>query len=230
MQVNFNDLSERERSKLLTSTVVPRPIALVTTVDANGVANAAPFSFFNCMSSTPPLLVIGFENRGTGNIKDTLANIRTTGQFVVHLVDEPLGEAMNIMATDFAPEIDEIAESGVGTTASAMIKPPRIVDAPVAFECRTFQTVDLGSGRAIEIGEVLCMHIRDRVLDVERMRVDTPALGLIARLQNPGWYSRTTDLFQIRRLHPDDWPTIKAGRNTGEKAHPGAGHSPSKRI
>lgn len=218
MQVNFADLSERERSKLLTATVVPRPIALVTTVDGNGVVNAAPFSFFNCLSSTPPLLAIGFENRGPGTIKDTFANIRATGQFVVHLVDEPLGEAMNIMATDFGPETDEIAEAGVNTRASVMVRPPRIVAAPVAFECRTFRTVDLGEGRAIEIGEILYMHIRDQVLDMEKMRVDTPALGLIARLQNPGWYARMTDLFQIRRLHPDDWPAIKERRSQREKA------------
>ncbi len=218
MQLNFADLTARERSKLLTSTIVPRPIALVTTVDGDGIVNAAPFSFFNCMSSTPPLLVIGFENRGVGTIKDTLANIQATGEYVIHLVDEPLSGAMNIMATDVAPQVDEIAGAGVPTVPSAMVRPPRIVDAPVAFECKTFQTVDLGDGRAIEIGEVHCMHIRDAALDVEKMWVDTPALELIARLQNPGWYARTKDLFQMKRLHPDDWPDSTPDQDKKDKA------------
>lgn len=210
MQIDFDQISPRQASKLLVATVVPRPIALVTSLDTTGRRNAAPFSFFNCMSSDPPLLVIGLENRGPGTHKDTFANIRATGEYVVHLVDEALAPAMNIMATDFGPEVDEIAEAGVTAVPAAHVSAPRIAEAPVAFECRSRQWVDLGDGRCIEIGEVIAMHIRDDAVNLDRFHVDTAALNLIARMQNPGWYARTSDQFQLRRLSVESWAEIKA--------------------
>jgi flavin reductase (DIM6/NTAB) family NADH-FMN oxidoreductase RutF len=205
MHFDFSQLTPRQASKLLVGTIVPRPIALVTTVDENGNRNAAPFSFFNCMSTTPPVVVLGLENRGPGTMKDTYANIEATKEFVVHLVDEALAEAMNVMSTDFPSGVDEIAEAGVETVPSIAVRPPRIAQAPVALECRRTGKVDLGDGRSIEIGEVLHMHIRDDVVDPEKHYVDTAKLGLIARLQNPGWYVRTSDIFQLRRMSVADW-------------------------
>lgn len=216
MHIDFSTVTPRNASKLLVSTIVPRPIALVTTVDRDGNRNAAPFSFFNCMSTTPPIVVLGLENRGPGTRKDTYSNIEATGEFVVHMVDEALVEAMNIMSTDFGPEIDEITEAAVTTVASVGVAPPRIAEAPVAFECRRVNRVDLGDGRSIEIGQVLHMHIRDAALDAEKYHVDTASLNLVSRLQNPGWYARTTDSFQKRRMSVDEWFEAKSRRTTGK--------------
>lgn len=218
MHVDFAKVTRRQASKLLLGTIVPRPIALVTTVDTEGRANAAPFSFFNCMSSTPPLLVLGLENRGPGTRKDTHRNIHDTREFVIHLVDEALAERMNVMATDFGPEVNELAEAGVTAVPSEGVCPPRIAEAPVAFECRLVQSVDLGDNRSIEIGEVLHAHVRDGLVDPEKFHVDSRALRLIARMQNPGWYARTTDMFQMRRLSPEEWAERKhADGNTNSK-------------
>ncbi|MEC9433825.1 MAG: flavin reductase family protein [Pseudomonadota bacterium] len=222
MRLDFARLTTRERSKLLTATVVPRPIALVTSRDAEGVRNAAPISFFNCLQSTPPLLALGFEPRGPGAGKDSWANIQATGRFIVHLVDEPLAEAMNVSAMDFGPEVDELTEAGLETTPGDDVDVPRILAAPVAYECRLFQAIALGDANGIALGEILGMHIRDDLLDVERMRVDTAALAPLARLHNPGWYARATDLFQIRRLNPADWTLRGAAEGSAgsEKEQP----------
>tara|TARA_R110000751_G_scaffold13472_6_gene45234 strand:+ start:1661 stop:2317 length:657 start_codon:yes stop_codon:yes gene_type:complete len=218
VRLDFATLSERDRSKLLTSTVTPRPIALVTSLDAQGRPNAAPFSFFNCLQSTPPLLALGFEPRGPAAGKDSWANIRATGEFIVHLVDEPLLEAMNVAAMDFGPEVDELAEAGLDTAPGDLVAAPRILSAPVAFECRLFQAIELGEAQGIALGEVAAMHIRDALIDAERMRVDTAALAPVSRLHNPGWYARATDLFQLRRLNPADWTRRSADADADKNA------------
>ena len=124
-----NDLAERDLYKLLVNTVLPRPIALVTTVDAQGRANAAPFSFFNVFSHAPPLVVLGIEGRSGGApLKDTMRNIRETGSFVVNLVDRAMVEAMQICAIDFPGEVDEIAAAGLDTAPSAAITAPARTD------------------------------------------------------------------------------------------------------
>ncbi len=203
MHIDFSTLTPRQSSKLITATVTPRPIALVTTVDSDGRRNAAPYSFFNAMSSWPPILTIGLEDKGGGAAKDTYRNIRDTREFAVHLVDQALAEAMNITATDVGPEVDELSEAGLETREATAIKAPLIIAAPVAFECRLHSTVDLSEGRCIAVGEILHMHLRDEILDAETYRLDTTELDLIARLNNPGWYARTTDVFQLRRMSPE---------------------------
>src|SRR5206468_7624673 len=135
--------------KLLVSTVVPRPIALATTVDLQGRINAAPFSFFNAVSSVPPVVVLGISPGDPNNelgdgYKDTERNIRDTGEFVVNLVDEALAEQMNICAVDFPLGVGELEKAELTALPSVGVAPPRIAQAPVSFECRRITGLSLG--------------------------------------------------------------------------------------
>jgi flavin reductase (DIM6/NTAB) family NADH-FMN oxidoreductase RutF len=199
MEYDFTTLPRAARGKLLNATVVPRPIAWVVTRQPGGGTNAAPFSFSNVVSVEPPLLCIGMAVRDGGD-KDTLANIRRTGQFVVNMVNEAMAEAMNLTSVDFPAEVDELARFGISTALSSRIDPPRIAGSPVAMECETWQILDLPNGGAVVLGRVLAMHIADEMLiDAERHYVDTPKLKLIARLHGAGWYARTSDVFEMPR-------------------------------
>jgi flavin reductase (DIM6/NTAB) family NADH-FMN oxidoreductase RutF len=206
MLFDFAELSEKDRYKLLVSTVVPRPIAWVVTQDAAGHVNAAPYSFFNVFGNEPPVVIIGIGGRKPGDAKDTGHNIRTTGQFVVNLVSEANAPAMVITAIDFPPEVDEIVQAGLTTLPSVHVRPPRIAESPVAMECERMATIDLAADRTLVMGRVLAMHIRDdAVLDRARCYVDTPRLGLVGRLHGAGWYARTDDRFEQPRIKPEDW-------------------------
>ena len=208
MLFDFETLSTQERYKLLVSTVVPRPIAWVVTQDPAGVLNAAPYSFFNVFSADPPVMVIGIGGRKPGDVKDTGQNIRETGQFTVCLVNHDTSAQMNITAIDFPPEVDEIAEAGLTTAPSTRIKPPRIAESPVAFECERYMVLELNTDRALVLGRVVAMHVRDDcVLDAARCYIDTPKLDLIGRMHGAGWYARTTDLYEQPRIPLGDWPT-----------------------
>lgn len=163
MEFDFAKLTGPERYKLLSSTVVPRPIALVSTRGANGVDNAAPYSFFNVFAENPPTVVLGLQLRQDGAVKDTTRNIRETGEFVVNLVDRPIAEAMNVCAIDFEEETSEFDLTGLTRLPSRTIKPMRIGEAPVSFECRKVVTLSVGHDRDLVVGEVLHMHARDGV-------------------------------------------------------------------
>lgn len=211
MLFDFETLATQDRYKLLVSTVVPRPIAWVVTQDPAGRLNAAPYSFFNVFSADPPVMVIGIGGRKPGDVKDTGQNIRETGQFTVCLVNQATSAQMNITAIDFPPEVDEIAEAKLTTVASTKVKPPRIAESPVAFECERFMVLELNSDRALVLGRVVAMHVRDDcVLDAKRCYIDTPKLDLIGRMHGAGWYARTTDLYDQPRIPLDAWPP-KAG-------------------
>ena len=209
MDFDLQDLTPDERYKLLIGVVVPRPIALTTTLDADGRVNAAPFSFFNVMGYDPPLVMFAPGNRPDGTPKDTARNIRATREFVVHIIDEALAEAMNVAATPFPPGTDEVARAGLTTQPSVQVAVPRIAEAPVGLEGREVTTLLIGNTRIV-VGEVLHLHLRDDLLDRERMRVHTGRLGAVGRMQGGGWYTRTTDLFQIARLSVDEWETRQA--------------------
>ena len=212
MQLDFRTLPATDIYKLLTSTITPRPIAWVTSQDRQGRINAAPYSFFNAFSADPPILGIGMGSRPESEFagpKDSWANIRAVGEFVVQLVDEASGPAMNRTATPFAPGDSELAEAGIGTLPSSRVAPPRIASSPVAFECVLHQEVALGERNALILGRVLVMHLRDDALaDAGRLHVATERLGLIGRMHGAGWYARCTDLFQLNRLTLEQW---KAG-------------------
>ncbi|QEL24840.1 flavin reductase family protein [Bosea sp. F3-2] len=202
-----SDLAERDLYKLLVNTVLPRPIALVTTVDAQGRANAAPFSFFNVFSHAPPLVVLGIEGRDNAPspLKDTMRNIRETGSFVVNLVDRAMVEAMQICAIDFPGEVDEIEAAGLTTAPSAAIAAPRLIASPVQLECRETVSLALGTRhRNLVVGEIVHLHIRDGIVD-ERLHVDIDRLDLVGRLHGADWYVTLRDRFQVLRQTLAGW-------------------------
>ena len=195
--------------KLLVSTVVPRPIALVTTVDAAGRVNAAPFSFFNAVSSIPPVVVLGISPGDPGGVgdgyKDTERNIRDTGEFVVNLVDEAIAQRMNICAVDFPTAIGELEKAELHPLPSVGIRPPRVAESPVSFECQRITGLSLGGGSTLEVGRVIHVHIRDDLVDPERYYVATDKMRLIGRMHGRGWYARTSDLFLMERMSFAEW-------------------------
>jgi flavin reductase (DIM6/NTAB) family NADH-FMN oxidoreductase RutF len=211
MFFDFETLPTADRYKLVVSTVVPRPIAWVVTQDADGVLNAAPYSFFNAFSDDPVVIGIGCGPKPSGATKDTLANIRALGQFVVCLVPQSHLQHMNITATDFGPEVDELEEAKLTKIPSNKIKVPRIGESPVALECETFQLIPVGH-HTIVLGKVLAMHVRDdAVMDEARRYIDTPKLDLVGRMHGRGWYTRTADLVEVPRITLADWEAAKKG-------------------
>lgn len=210
MLFDFAAIGPDNAYKLLVSTVVPRPIAWVTTIDTEGRVNAAPFSFFNAMANDPAVVAIGIGPK-KGELKDTGENIRRTGQFVVNLVSEETAQAMNVTAIDVDPGVDELAMAGLTPLVSTRVKPPRIAESPVSMECERLAVVEVGNGRAVVLGKVLAMHVRDDcVLDPAKCYIDTPKLGLIGRMHGRGWYARTTDRIEIPRISVADWQANKA--------------------
>ncbi len=199
MEFDFKALAHKDRYKLLVGCVVPRPIALVTSLSLDGVINAAPFSFFNALASDPPLLALGLDKGHHRPLKDTAHNIETTQEFVVNMVNHAMGEKMVATAAPFPPEVDELAAVGFTPAPSSMVKPPRIAEAPVAFECRRHTTLDLGTGQHIILGEILCMVIQDEYIDAEKLYVHSDKLDLIARMHGADGYTHTRDIFAIAR-------------------------------
>ena len=211
MQFDFEKLSAPACFEFLTATVVPRPIALITTVSASGVANAAPYSFFNIMGIDPPVVAVGLLPTPDGRLKDTANNIQATGEFVVNLVSEALAEAMNATCVDAPPDINELEIVGLATAPSVKIKPPRIASSPVAFECRLHTSVPLGPNQSIAIGRIVQAHVGDEfVLDAEKHVFDTPQLKLIGSLHAAKWYARTSDRFAMERPTWAEW--VKQGK------------------
>ena len=204
LNLNFADLEPRQRYKLLCGLVVPRPIALVTTLGPDGVVNAAPFSFFNVFSEAPALIVLGLEHNRDGTPKDTTRNIQLTGEFVVNLVNESNVEAMNLTAIDFPPGESEPVGAGLGLEASALVKPPRLAAAPAAFECRRTVALAFGPQRELLIGEVLGIHVREGIVDPQTLDVDFAALRPIGRLCGSS-YARQRDMFELKRITYAEW-------------------------
>jgi flavin reductase (DIM6/NTAB) family NADH-FMN oxidoreductase RutF len=211
MFFDFETLPAAERYKLVVSTVVPRPVAWVVSQDAAGVANAAPFSFFNAFSDSPVVIGFGVGPRPDGKKKDTLGNIKALGEFVVCLVPHGLLHQMNATAIDFDADVDELAEAGLTKTPSSKIKVPRIGESPVAMECKTFQIIPVGH-HSIVLGQVVAMHVRDdAVMDAAKHYIDTPKLDLVGRMHGHGWYTRTTERVEVPRLSVADWEAKKKG-------------------
>lgn len=204
---DFGTLTERQKYKLLIGAVVPRPIALVTTVDAQGLINAAPFSFFNCLSAEPAILALGVENHDDMAFKDTARNIRNTGVFTVNIVSDKILHAMNVCAVPFAPGIDELQEAGLTAIAGGKVACPRIGESPVAFECRQHVTLEIGASRQIILGEVLAAHIDTTIVN-ERFHIDHYGLDAIGRMGGHG-YARTRDYFDLPTMSVSEWEAMK---------------------
>jgi flavin reductase (DIM6/NTAB) family NADH-FMN oxidoreductase RutF len=218
MYFDIERLDQRRSYSLLASTVVPRPIAWVVSCDAEGRPNAAPYSFFNFFNGFPPTLCIGMS-LVDGAPKDSLANIRACGEFVVNMVPAALAEPMNTTAVAFARGVDELERAGLRSVPSTKVRPPRIADSPVAIECRLHAVLPVDVTAVIVVAHAVAVHVADEaVLDAERCRIDTARLQLIGRMESPGAYVRTTDRFEMLA------PTLEAWtqQHAPEPARPGA--------
>lgn len=182
--------------RLATSTIVPRPIAWVSSMDAEGNLNLAPFSYFTVVSSDPLTLVFCPQLQGDGRKKDTLRNVETLGEFVINIPSEETAEAMNVTAAAFPPSDSEFDWAGLTPAPSQTIQVPRVAEAAVAYECTLQQVVTVGSGAAV-FGEVQCIHVQDDLYDGNY--VNLAALRPIGRLAGSG-YTRVTDLFEMERI------------------------------
>ncbi len=183
---------------LLVSLVTPRPIALVTSLSADGKINAAPFSFFNVLGANPPIVAFAPGDRDDGTPKDTALNVRATHEFVVNLVDETIAEAMNQCAASLPYGENELVRAGLTAAASSLVKPPRIAEAPASLECVEWGTLQIGGNRVV-IGVVKRLHVRDELFDAEKARIRTDKLFTIGRMASPHWYCRTRDRFEMKR-------------------------------
>lgn len=208
---DFSKLSARERYKLLIGAVVPRPIAWVTTIDENGVPNAAPFSFFNCLSSDPAILALGVENYADMRFKDTGHNIRVTEEFTVNIVGFDNLHAMNVTAVPFAPEVNEFEAAGLTMIPGEFVSCPQIAQAPVRFECKRHTTLNIGKSREIILGEVLAMHSRPGIVN-DRLHVDAQALDALGRMGGHG-YCRSNETFDLPTPSEAEWRANDAGTN-----------------
>lgn len=198
MELDPSSIDQREVYKLLIGCVVPRPIAWVSTIDVQGVRNLAPFSFFNAIGSDPPALMISISSaaaRPEGR-KDTLRNIVETSEFVVNIVTEATAAAMNETATDYPPGQDEFALAGLTPAPSRTIRPSRVAESPVNFECVLHTLVPVGSNTVV-IGTITHIHINDALLN-ERNHVDIHKLQPVARLAGNS-YAYVHEVFELVR-------------------------------
>jgi flavin reductase (DIM6/NTAB) family NADH-FMN oxidoreductase RutF len=206
-------MSKADSYKLLASVILPRPIAWVVSCEADaadgakGRVNAAPFSFFNIVSSDPPLVAISISEAPDRERKDTLANIRARREFVVNMVPEELAEAMNVTATNAPPGTDETQLAGLELAAGTVVNIPRIAGSPVALECTLFEVLEPGGASTIVLGKIVYVHVRESVFEgpegLARLHVDPAQMRLIARMHGGGGYCTTRDVFTIERKN---WP------------------------
>ena len=211
--IDFATLTPHQRYKILIGSIVPRPIALISTIDADGRVNAAPFSFFNALSADPPLVGLGLERHDDGSPKDTLRNIEATNVFTVNIVSDALVEAMNICAITFMPGEDELAAAGLTARPGVEVASPRITEAAIALECRRTMTIPTGPHGEIIIAEVVLAHIRENLCDPTGLRIDPHTLDAIGRMGGQG-YARTREYFDLSVSSLQDWQKT---RNAGAR-------------
>jgi flavin reductase (DIM6/NTAB) family NADH-FMN oxidoreductase RutF len=193
---------------LLIGLVAPRPIAWVTSMNAAGQLDAAPFSAFNYMGMDPPIVAIGIANRpgSDGAAKQTAQNIRSLGEFVVNIVNEAAAEAMNITAMDFPPEMKPVEMARLKTEPSLIVKVPRITAAPASLECEEIMTTEIGRNRII-LGKVVAIHVHDEFIDQAGPFIRVEEMHAVGRMNGLGSYVKTRDAFlHIPRLNYADWP------------------------
>jgi flavin reductase (DIM6/NTAB) family NADH-FMN oxidoreductase RutF len=203
MEIDPHVIAPAALNRIITGTVVPRPIAWVSTIDISGKPNLAPFSFFNAVCYNPPTLLFCPGVRATdAGCKDTYFNIQATKEFVINIVTEELAEAMNVTATELAPEVNEFEIAGLTTAPSTRVRPPRVAESPVNFECTLNQIVEIGDGSPgsgwVVIGNVVHVHVADRVLLPDH-KINIQALKPLGRLAGFN-YTRISDIFEIKRL------------------------------
>jgi flavin reductase (DIM6/NTAB) family NADH-FMN oxidoreductase RutF len=200
MEIDLAQLRPRDAYGLLISTILPRPIAWVSTVSSEGRGNLAPFSFFQGVTANPPTLLFVVANTRDGGRKDTLRNVEATGEFVVNLVPFALAEAMNATSASLPHGESEFERFGIASAPSARVRPPRVAASPVALECALDRIVTVGEGPLagnVVFGRIVHAHVEDAVLGPDG-RPDPAKLDLIGRLGGEG-YVRTRERFDLRR-------------------------------
>jgi flavin reductase (DIM6/NTAB) family NADH-FMN oxidoreductase RutF len=188
-------LSARDAYRLMISCIIPRPIAFVTTLSREGVSNLAPFSFFNGVTSDPPVISIAVATKRDGSKKDTWRNIEETGEFVVNVVVPELMDAVIIGARELPHNVSELELAGLETLPSLQVKPPRLAGSPIHLECRLLKIVEVEETGLI-LGRVAMIHAKDEI--VEGGRVDPRRLTFVGRMGDD-FYCRVNDLFERRR-------------------------------
>jgi len=196
-----SELPEREQYKIMTGCVVPRPIGFITTKGPEGV-NAAPFSMFNVVGTEPPMLMFCSGDQDNGTFKDTINNIEANPEFVAHIVSEEIAEQMNLCSGDFPSDVNELEEAGLTEVPSVKVSVPRIAESPAHFECKFSQSLRLGSRHRMTIGEVVYIHLREDIVDMERKYIKIENLKPVARLSGPQ-YAHISDVFEMKRPYFD---------------------------
>jgi flavin reductase (DIM6/NTAB) family NADH-FMN oxidoreductase RutF len=202
MDLELAGLSTHERYKLLIGLVIPRPIAWVSTWSENGLANCAPFSFFNVISEEPPLCILSFNHRSDGAMKHTLKNIRRTGEFVVNLADEDTANAMHASAAEIPEGASEFARAGLTPLPARMVKHPRIAEAAASLECRVERRLEFGPEREMVVGEILLVHAREGIIDPATKRISEERYRPVGRLYGTR-YCTTRQRFNLPGKLPD---------------------------
>src|SRR5262247_2400034 len=198
MEIDPQTAPQQSIYKLLIGCVVPRPIAWVSSLSDNGVANLAPFSFFMAVCNDPPTVAFA-SGRRAGNKKDTVRNVEHTQDFVVNLVDDALAEQMNLTSGEYPSEVDELAVTGLTAAPSVKVKAPRVAEAPINLECRVVQILPVGHGpHSLVLGEIVQFHIRDDLYNPNTGRIDMYNLHPVGRLAG-NLYTRVRDIFDMKR-------------------------------
>ena len=204
VKIDIQSLTAKDQYRVMSSIVVPRPIALVTSMSPSGSHNTAPFSLFNFFGEDPPVVIIGLQDHWDRRVKDTTINILETREFVVNLVDEDIAQAMNICAVDFPEGVNEAEIAGLTTISSDRVKPHRILEAPASLECKNIAVVQVAPQRKLVIGEVLMVHVRDGLMDPENHHIDIEAYKPVGRLFG-SLYTRTRDQFSMKMKSYEEW-------------------------
>jgi len=194
LSLNLDDLTPAIRYKLLTAVVIPRPVAWVTTIGADGTVNAAPYSFFNLFGKDPALVILGLEHRADGSPKDTTANIRASREFVINIATPDLTEAMVATAAAYPRDVGEPGALGLATAPSVHVAPPRLADVPVAIECRCLDILSYSPERDIVVGQAVGLATRDGLIDTETWRVE--------------WHNIGTGDYPVARLFADRYARL----------------------
>jgi flavin reductase (DIM6/NTAB) family NADH-FMN oxidoreductase RutF len=206
MDIDAKTLGPQQVYKLITGVVVPRPIAWVTTLSANGGVNLAPFSAFTFVSQKPPMIGINI-GRKAGKRKDTAMNIHATQEFVVNIADEGMIEPVHLSAIEHDPEVSEVTVLGLSTEPSRALKTPRLACAPISLECTLHRVVEFGdTGSEFMVGEILVFHVRDSLYTDGK--IDTARLRPICRIGGPN-YAKLGEIISMKPIAQTEKTVIR---------------------
>lgn len=218
--IDFSSITAQERYKILSASVVPRPIALVTSINLKGVLNAAPFSFFNALSVNPPLVGFGIQRMPDGQLKDTYKNIIESEEFTVNIVSDALVEAMNICAVQFESSVNEACMAGLSVHPGTLINTPRIKESMVSLECRLFSNISTGEYGDLLLGEVVMVHVNESIIDKDNLYINQIGLDAVGRMGGQG-YVRTREYFDLKTIKKEEFGKVNQLRVWAEKASNG---------